>query len=154
DVVIAGAVRTAIGSFGGGLKDLHVSDLGAVVLTESLRRASLDAAAVEEVIMGNVIQAGAGMNPARQAAVKAGIGKDVPSYTVNKVCGSGLKAVALAAQAVRAGDSEVLLAGGIESMSTAPYILKNARWGYRLGNGELIDAMINDGLSCSLSNYI
>lgn len=154
DVVIAGAVRTAIGSFGGALKDVHVADLGAHVLTESMKRAGLDAAQVEEVIMGNVIQAGAGMNTARQSAVKTGISTEVPSYTVNKVCGSGLKAVMLAAQAIRAGDSNLLLAGGVESMSTAPYLLKNARWGYRLGHGELVDAMIHDGLSCSLSNYI
>jgi acetyl-CoA C-acetyltransferase len=154
DVVIAGAVRTAIGSFGGGLKDVHVADLGAAVLTEAMQRAGIEAGVVEEVIMGNVIQAGAGMNPARQAAIKSGIAKEVPSYTVNKVCGSGLKAIALAAQAIRAGDSNLLLAGGVESMSTSPYLLKNARWGYRLGNGELVDSMIHDGLSCSLSNYI
>ncbi len=154
DVVIAGAARTAIGNFGGGLKDVHVSDLGAAVLIEALKRAGLDADSIEEVIMGNVIQAGAGMNPARQSAIKAGIPNDVPSYTVNKVCGSGLKAVALAAQAIRAGDAGLLLAGGVESMSTSPYLLKNARWGYRLGNGELVDAMVHDGLSCSLSNFI
>jgi acetyl-CoA C-acetyltransferase len=154
DVVIAGAVRTAIGSFGGGLKDLHVSDLGSTVLTETMKRASIHPDTVDEIIMGHVIQAGAGMNVARQAAVRAGIRKDTPAYTVNKVCGSGLKAVALAAQAIRAGDSHLILAGGVESMSTAPYLLKNARWGYRLGNGELTDAMIHDGLSCSLSNYI
>jgi acetyl-CoA C-acetyltransferase len=154
DVVIAGAVRTGIGSFGGGLKDVHVSDLGSTVLAEAVKRAGTNAQAIEEVIMGNVIQAGTGMNPARQAAIKAGISNAVPSYTVNKVCGSGLKAVTLAAQAIRAGDLSVVLAGGIESMSTAPYLLKNGRWGYRLGNGELVDAMIHDGLSCSLSNYI
>ena len=154
EVVIAGAVRTAIGSFGGGLKDVHVSDLGATVLVEALKRAGLDAAAIEEVIMGNVIQAGAGMNPARQAAIKAGISQETPSYTVNKVCGSGLKAVALAAQAIRAGDCGILLAGGVESMSTTPFLLKNGRWGYRLGNGEVVDSMVHDGLSCSLSNYI
>ncbi|MBI4472859.1 MAG: acetyl-CoA C-acetyltransferase [Acidobacteria bacterium] len=154
EVVIAGAVRTAIGSFGGALKDIHVSDLGAEVLKEALKRAGLDPSHVEEVIMGNVIQAGAGMNTARQSAVKAGLSKDIPSYTVNKVCGSGLKAVSLAAQAIRAGDANVLLAGGVESMSTSPYLLKNARWGYRLGHGELVDSMIHDGLSCSLSNYV
>src|SRR6478735_1023798 len=102
DVVIAGAVRTAIGSFGGGLKDVGVADLGATVLVEAMKRAAIEASAVEEVIMGNVIQAGTGMNPARQGAIKAGIAKEVPSYTVNKVCGSGLKAVTLAAQAIRA----------------------------------------------------
>jgi len=154
DVVIAGAVRTAIGSFGGGLKDVHLSDLGSTVLAEALRRAGTNAPPIEEVIMGNVLQAGAGMNTARQSAIKAGISNTVPSYTVNKVCGSGLKAVTLAAQAIRAGDLQVALAGGIESMSTAPYLLKNARWGYRLGNGELVDSMVHDGLSCSLSNYI
>jgi acetyl-CoA C-acetyltransferase len=154
DVVIAGAVRTAIGSFGGGLKDVHVSDLGAAVVVEALRRAGVDTGPVEEVILGNVIQAGTGMNPARQAAIKAGIDNSVPSYTVNKVCGSGLKAVALAAQAIRAGDAGLIVAGGVESMSTTPYLLKSARWGYRLGHGELVDSMIHDGLSCSLSNYI
>jgi len=154
DVVIAGAVRTAIGNFGGGLKDVHVSDLGSTVLAEALKRAATNAQPIEEVIMGNVLQGGAGMNTARQSAIKAGISNTVPSYTVNKVCGSGLKAVTLAAQAIRAGDLQVALAGGIESMSTAPYLLKNARWGYRLGNGELVDSMVHDGLSCSLSNYI
>lgn len=154
DVVIAGAVRTAIGSFGGALKDVHVSELGAEVLKEALKRSGLDPGQVEEVILGNVLQGGAGMNTARQSAMKAGISQEVPSYTVNKVCGSGLKAVSLAAQAIRAGDAGVLLAGGIESMSTAPYLLKNARWGYRLGHGELVDSMVHDGLSCSLSSYI
>jgi acetyl-CoA C-acetyltransferase len=154
EVVIAGAVRTAVGSFGGALKDIHVADLGAAVLVESLKRAGISGSEIEELILGNVLQGGAGMNPARQSAIKAGVPKEMPSYTVNKVCGSGLKAVTLAAQAIRAGDSSLILAGGMESMSTAPYLLKNARWGYRLGNGELIDEMIHDGLSCSLNNYI
>ena len=154
DAVITGAVRLGIGSFGGTLKDAHVTDLGAEVLKQALVRSGLEATAVEEIIMGNVIQGGSGMNPARQAAIKAGFGPDVPSYTVNKVCGSGLKSVALAAQSIKAGDDDVFLVGGMESMNTAPYLLPKARSGYRLGHGELIDSMVYDGLSCSLSNFI
>ncbi len=152
--VIAGAVRLAIGSFGGTLSNTHVTDLGAAVLKQALNRAGVEAEAIQEIIMGNVVQAGAGMNPTRQAAIKAGIGQDIPSYTVNKVCGSGLKSVALAAQSIRAGDEDTFLVGGMESMSKAPYLLPKARAGYRLGHGELIDSMVYDGLSCSLSNFI
>ena len=152
--VIAGAVRLAIGSFGGTLGNTHVTDLGAEVLKQALHRAGVEAGAIQEIIMGNVVQAGAGMNPARQAAIKAGIGHDIPSYTVNKVCGSGMKSVALAAQSIRAGDEDMFLVGGMESMSTAPYLLPKARSGYRLGHGELVDSMVYDGLSCSLSNFI
>ena len=154
EAVIAGAVRLAQGSFGGSLSKEHVSDLGAVVLKEALTRSGIDQAAIQEIVMGNVLQAGTGMNPTRQAAMKAGISQDVPSYTVNKVCGSGLKAVALAAQSIRAGDEEVLLVGGMESMTTSPYLLPGARFGQRLGNGEVIDSMVHDGLSCSLSNFV
>ena len=152
--VIAGAVRLAIGSFRGALSNMHVTDLGAEVLKQALNRAGVEAGAIQEIIMGNVVQAGAGMNSARQAAIKAGIGQDIPSYTVNKVCGSGMKSVALAAQSIRAGDEDLFLVGGMESMSTAPYLLPKARAGYRLGHGELVDSMVYDGLSCSLSNFI
>ncbi len=154
EAIIAGAVRLAVGNFGGALKDVHVADLGAEVLRQTLTRSGLEASAVEEIILGNVIQAGSGMNPARQSAIYAGIAQDVPAYTVNKVCGSGLKAVALAAQAIRAGDGDIFLAGGMESMSATPFVLKKARWGYGLGHGELVDSMVHDGLSCPVSNMI
>jgi acetyl-CoA C-acetyltransferase len=149
--VIVSGVRTAIGSFGGALKDVPASELGRVVIEGAIRRAGIDKADIEEVIMGNVLQAGGGMNTARQAAMAAGIPDAVPSFTVNKVCGSGLKAVALAAQAIIAGDAELIVAGGAESMSRAPYLLKNARWGYRMGNGEIIDSMLSEGLTCAMA---
>src|SRR5687767_4373848 len=126
--VIVSAARTAIGSFGGALKAVSVTELGRLVIESALERSGIDRADVEEVIMGNVLQAGVGMNPARQSAIAAGIPVTVPSFTVNKVCGSGLKAVALAAQAVAAGDDELIVAGGMESMSRAPYLLNKARW--------------------------
>jgi acetyl-CoA C-acetyltransferase len=148
-VIVSGA-RTAIGSFGGSLKDVPVSELGRVVIEGAIERAGIDRADVDEVIMGNVLQAGAGMNPARQAAIAAGIPDSVSSFTVNKVCGSGLKSVALAAQAIAAGDAELVVAGGMESMSRAPYILKDARWGYRLGSGEIVDSMLSEGLTCAM----
>lgn len=154
DAVIAGAIRLPVGSFGGTLKDTHVADLGAEVLKQALMRSGMEAGAVEEVIMGHVIQGGAGMNTTRQAAMRAGLAQDVPSYTVNKVCGSGLKTVTLATQSIRADDNQAFLVGGMESMSTAPYLLPRARFGYRLGHGEIIDSMVRDGLSCSLSNFI
>ncbi|MEK6300312.1 MAG: acetyl-CoA C-acetyltransferase [Acidobacteriota bacterium] len=149
--VIVSAARTAIGTFGGSLKDVSVSELGRIVIEAAIDRAGLDRGDVDEVIMGNVLQAGAGMNTARQSAIAAGIPDSVPSFTVNKVCGSGLKAVALAAQAIAAGDAELIVAGGMESMSRAPYLLKEARWGYRLGNGELIDSMLSEGLTCAMA---
>ncbi|MEN3333984.1 MAG: acetyl-CoA C-acetyltransferase [Blastocatellia bacterium] len=149
--VIVSGVRTAIGSFGGALKDVPASELGRVVIDGAIQRAGIDRADIEEVIMGNVLQAGGGMNPARQAAIAAGIPDAVPSFTVNKVCGSGLKAVALAAQAIIAGDADLLVAGGVESMSRAPYLLKDARWGYRMGNGEISDSMLSEGLTCALA---
>lgn len=152
EVVIASAVRTAIGSFGGALKDVSAVDLGALVIKEAIQRAGIQPEQVEEVIMGNVLQAGLGQNPARQAAIKAGLHHTIPSMTINKVCGSGLKAVMLAAQAIIAGDAEVVVAGGMENMSQAPYVLKNARWGYRMGNGEMNDIMILDGLWCAFDN--
>jgi acetyl-CoA C-acetyltransferase len=148
-VILSGA-RTAIGSFGGALKDVPVTELGRIVIEGAIERAGIDRADVDEVIMGNVLQAGAGMNTARQSAIASGIPDGVPSFTVNKVCGSGLKAVALAAQAIVAGDADLIVAGGMESMSRAPYLLKNARWGYRMGNGELVDSMIHEGLTCAM----
>jgi acetyl-CoA C-acetyltransferase len=149
--VILSGVRTAIGSFGGSLKDTPVSELGRVVIDGAIERAGVDRADIDEVIMGNVLQAGAGMNTARQAAIAAGIPDNVSSFTVNKVCGSGLKAVTLAAQAIAAGDGELIVAGGMESMSRAPYLLKDARWGYRLGNGEIIDSLLSEGLTCAMA---
>lgn len=149
-VIVSGA-RTAIGAFGGALREVPASELGRVVIEDAIRRAGIDKADIEEVIMGNVLQAGGGMNPARQAAIAAGIPDDVPSFTVNKVCGSGLKAVTLAAQAILAGDADLMVAGGTESMSRAPYLLKEARWGYRMGNGEILDSMLSEGLTCALA---
>lgn len=149
--VIVSGVRTAIGSFGGALKDVPATELGRVVIEGAIERAGIDRADIEEVIMGNVLQAGAGMNAARQSAIEAGIPDSVPSFTVNKVCGSGLKAVTLAAQAIAAGDAELIVAGGMESMSRAPYLLKNARWGYRMGNGEIVDSMLSEGLTCAIA---
>lgn len=150
--VIVSAVRTAIGKYGGALKDISAVDLGAVVIKDAIKRAKLKENQVDEVIMGNVLQAGLGQNPGRQAAMKAGIPETVPSWTVNKVCGSGLKSIALAAQAITAGDAEVVVAGGMENMSRAPYLLDNARWGYRMGDTPVIDGMIRDGLWCAFSD--
>jgi acetyl-CoA C-acetyltransferase len=151
--VITGAVRTPIGRFLGALKGLSAPELGALVVKEVVARAGLKPGDVEEVILGNVVTAGVGQNPARQAAIKAGLPVTVPALTINKVCGSGLKAVALAAQAIKAGDHEVLVAGGMESMSNAPYLIKGAREGFRLGHGEMVDAMIHDGLWEAYENY-
>ncbi len=153
EVVIASAVRTAIGKFGGSLKDISPVQLGCVVLKDALQKAGTWAGEVNEVIMGNVLAAGHGQNIARQAAVAAGIPVEVSSYCVNKVCGSGLKSVILGAQAIMLGDAEIVLAGGIESMSTAPYVLKKARWGARMGNDELVDIMVHDGLWDIFNNY-
>jgi len=144
--VIVSAVRTAIGSFGGALKDVDAPDLGSAVVKEALQRCALDGAELDEVIFGNVLQAGLGANPARVAAVRAGVPYAVPAMTVNKVCGSGLKAIALAAQAIACGSGEVIVAGGMESMSRAPYLSAGTRWGERMGHGELADSMIQDGL--------
>ncbi|HST19930.1 MAG TPA: acetyl-CoA C-acetyltransferase, partial [Blastocatellia bacterium] len=149
--VIVSGVRTAIGVFGGALKDTPATELGRVVIEGAIDRAGIDRADIEEVIMGNVLQAGVGMNPARQSAIAAGIPDSVSSFTINKVCGSGLKAVALAAQAIAAGDGELIVAGGMESMSRAPYLLNNARWGYRMGNGEIVDSMLSEGLTCAMA---
>lgn len=154
DAVIVGAVRTAIGSFNGSLAPLGAVELGARVLENVLQRHSLPGCAVDEVIMGNVLQAGQGQNPARQAALRAGLPVAVPALTVNKVCGSGLAAVNLAAQAIRSGDSATVIAGGMESMSNAPYLLgRSARWGYRMGHEKIIDAMLQDGLWCAEHDF-
>ncbi|MFC1574271.1 acetyl-CoA C-acetyltransferase [Candidatus Latescibacterota bacterium] len=144
--LLYGAVRTPTGSFGGSLKTISAAELGSVAVAESVKRTGLMPEYVDEVIMGNVLQAGSGQNPARQAAMKAGIPKEVPSMTINKVCGSGLKAVVLAAQAIVAGNAGIIVAGGMESMSSAPFLLKDARWGYRLGNGAADDSIISEGL--------
>ncbi|HLL74970.1 MAG TPA: acetyl-CoA C-acetyltransferase [Pyrinomonadaceae bacterium] len=151
--VIISAARTPTGKFQGALKDFSATDLGALVVRESVRRAGVRPEDVDEVIMGCVIQAGVGQNPARQAALKGGIPFGVSAVTVNKVCGSGLKSIMMASQAVKLGDAEVVVAGGMESMSNAPYLLPKAREGYRLGNGTLVDAMIHDGLWCAFENY-
>ncbi|HEY7545750.1 MAG TPA: beta-ketoacyl synthase N-terminal-like domain-containing protein, partial [Blastocatellia bacterium] len=150
-IILSGA-RTAIGTFGGALRDVAVTELGRIAIEGAMSRAGIDGGSVDEVIMGNVLQAGAGMNPARQAAIAAGIPEGVPSFTVNKVCGSGLKAVALAAQAIAAGDADLIVAGGMESMSRAPYLLTDARWGYRMGNGQIIDYMVSEGLTCAMEH--
>jgi acetyl-CoA C-acetyltransferase len=146
EVVVAGACRSAVGTFGGGLKSFSAIQLGTVVITEALKRAGVRAEAVDEVVMGHVLQAGLGENPARQCSVNAGVPVEVPSFTVNKVCGSGLKAIALAAQAIAAGAADVVVAGGMESMTNAPYLVDRARWGIRMGDATLVDSMLRDGL--------
>jgi acetyl-CoA C-acetyltransferase len=148
--VILSACRTPIGSFGGALKDLSAADLGAIVIREAIARAGVNPADLGDVVMGCVLQAGAGMNVARQAALKAGVPVEVPAETVNRVCGSGLQAVVHAVEAVKAGYIDLILAGGTESMSNAPYILKGARWGYRMGHGEAVDSMLQEGLTCAI----
>ena len=151
DVVIVSAVRTAVGSFGGSLKDVSAAKLGAIVIKEAIKRAGIQPADVDEVYMGNVVQAGQGQNVARQAAVNAGIPVEKPALTINMVCGSGLRAVSLAAQLIRLGDCDVVVAGGTENMSQAPYALPDARWGQRMGNGTMVDTMINDALTDAFS---
>jgi acetyl-CoA C-acetyltransferase len=152
DIVIVGAARTAIGTFGGSLKEFSATDLGVIVVGEALKRAGLKPGSVDEVIMGNALQAGLGENPARQCAVRAGIPVEVPSYTINKLCGSGLKAVALGALAISAGESDEVVAGGMESMTNAPYLLPKARWGYRMGDEVIVDSMLKDGLLDAFSH--
>src|SRR6516164_2814498 len=152
DAVILSACRTPIGSFGGALKDLSASDLGAIVIRESLVRAQVAPESLDDVIMGCVLQAGAGMNVARQAAILAGVPVDVPAETVNRVCGSGLQAVVHAAEGIAAGYTDSFVAGGTESMSNAPYLLKNARWGFRMGHAEAIDSMLAEGLTCAINS--
>ena len=152
--VIVSAVRTAIGGFNGALATTSAIELGATVISAALERAQLDPQRVDEVIMGNVLQAGLGQNPARQALLKSGLSETVCGFTVNKVCGSGLKSVALAAQAIQAGQAQALVAGGMENMSLAPYLLDaKARWGYRLGDGQLSDVILRDGLLCATHGY-
>lgn len=154
EVVIASAVRTAIGSFNGALAPFSAVELGAHVISAAVARAGIGTDSIDEVIFGNVLQAGLGQNPARQAAVKAGLAVETPAYTINKVCGSGLKTVNLAAQAILAGDADIVVAGGMESMTNAPYVLDaKARWGYRMGNGQITDIMIQDGLWCAFNDY-
>lgn len=153
EVVIASAVRTPIGSFNGALAPVSAVELGAIVIKEALSRAGVEGAMVDEVFLGNVLQAGLGQNPARQAWIKAGQPVEVPSLTINKVCGSGLRAVNLAAQVIAAGDADIVVAGGMESMSNAPYVLDKARTGYRMGNATVTDAMIQDGLWCAFNDY-
>ncbi|MER1956217.1 MAG: acetyl-CoA C-acetyltransferase [Solibacillus sp.] len=153
EVVIVSAVRTAIGAFQGTLKDIAAPTLGSIVIKEALNRVNLDPALVDEVIMGNVLAAGLGQNPARQASIQAGVPHAVPAMTINKVCGSGLKAVHLATQAILAGDAEIVVAGGFENMSQAPYVMQNAREGFRMGDQKIIDTMIKDGLWCAFNDY-
>ncbi|MGA9227472.1 MAG: acetyl-CoA C-acetyltransferase [Mesobacillus sp.] len=153
EAVIVSAVRTAIGSFNGSLKNISAPELGAAVIKDALQQAGVQPEQVDEVIMGNVLQAGLGQNPARQAAIKAGLPESASSMTINKVCGSGLKAVHLAAQAIIAGDAEIVVAGGMENMSQAPYLLKNARDGFKMGDQKLVDSMISDGLWCAFNDY-
>ncbi|MGN7386693.1 acetyl-CoA C-acetyltransferase [Sporosarcina sp. SAFN-015] len=153
EVVIVSAVRTAIGSFLGSLKDVSAPELGGIVIKEALSRSGVKAEDVDEVIMGNVLQAGLGQNPARQAAIKAGLPETVPAMTINKVCGSGLKAVHLARQAILAGDADIVVAGGMENMSQAPFLLKNAREGFKMGDQKVVDSMISDGLWCAFNDY-
>ena len=153
DAFIVGAVRTAIGKFNGTLSETSATNLGAFAVSEAIKRAGVDKKDIEEVIMGNVISAGLGQNPARQASLWAGVPEGVPCLTINKVCGSGMKSVMLAAQAIKAQDSSLIVAGGMENMTLAPYLLKRARNGYRLGNGEIIDAMVHDGLWDIYNNF-
>ncbi|MFH6838403.1 acetyl-CoA C-acetyltransferase [Providencia sp. 2024EL-00732] len=153
DVVIVSAVRTAIGSFGGSLASIKATDLGAIVAQAVIERAGIQPHDVDEVLLGNVLQAGLGQNPARQSALQAGLPETTPATTLNMVCGSGLKSIIVAAQTIRTGDNKIVLAGGMENMSAAPYLLDKARFGYRLGNGTLTDSVVHDGLSCAINRY-
>ncbi|WP_312815078.1 acetyl-CoA C-acetyltransferase [Sedimentibacter sp.] len=153
EVVIVSAARTAIGNFGGSFKDVSAVKLGGIVAEEVLKRANVSPDMVEEVIFGNILQTGLGQNVARQISIAAGIPVEVPSMTINKLCGSGLKTVHLAAQAIMLGDADIILAGGTENMSQAPYFIPNARWGLRMGDGKVVDSMINDGLTDVFNNY-
>jgi len=151
--VIVSAVRTPVGKFNGTLRDMPASDLGALVMKEAVKRAGISPDQVDEVIFGHVLTTAQGQNPARQAAMKAGMPKEVPAFTINKVCASGLKAVALAAQSIKAEDNEIVIAGGQENMSLTPYALPGARWGYRMNNGALVDCMVYDGVWEKFNDY-
>lgn len=153
EVVIVSAVRTAIGSFMGSLSNTPATELGAIVIKEAINRAGITGEQVDEVIMGNVLQAGLGQGPARTAAMKAGLPIEVPAMAINKLCGSGLKAVHLASQAIQTGEAEIVVAGGMENMSLAPYLLTKGRTGYRMGDGKVQDSMISDGLQCAINDY-
>ncbi len=153
EIVIVGSARTAIGKFGGNLKNVPAVDLGALVIKEALKRGKVNPELVDEVIMGNVIQAGLGQNVSRQAIIKAGLREEIPGFTLNMVCGSGLRAVSLAAQIIKAGDADVIVAGGMENMSAAPYVLPTTRWGQRMGNGTFVDTMVNDALTDAFNGY-
>lgn len=153
EIVIVSAVRTAVGSFQGSLKDVPATELGAIVIKEAVSRAGIKPDQVSEVIMGNVLQAGLGQNPARQSAINAGLPQSIPAMTINKVCGSGLKSIHLAYQAIFAGDAEIVVAGGMENMSRAPYLLENARGGFRMGDQKVVDSMVADGLTDAFNNY-
>jgi len=154
EVVIVSAVRTATGSFNGSLASFSATELGSIVIQEAINRAGIQNSVIDEVIMGNVLQAGIGQNPARQAAIKAGLPNEVPSFTINKLCGSGIKAVTLGVQSIIAGDADIIVVGGMESMTNAPYLLDSkARWGYRMGDAKLIDTMVKDGLWCAINDY-
>lgn len=153
EIVIVAAKRSAIGSFGGSLKDISATDLATQVLKATLKDINLAAQEIDEVILGQVLQAGSGQNTARQVAIKAGLNQSVSAFTINKVCGSGLKSVALAYQSILIGDNDLVVAGGVENMSQSPYLLKKARFGYKMGNSELIDSMISDGLWCAINDY-
>src|SRR5262245_48584790 len=152
-LVVAGACRTPIGAFGGVFKDLGAVDLGAIVIREAIDRTGVKPEDVSDALMGCVLQAGAGMNVARQSGLKAGLPVAIPGETVNRVCGSGLQAVVHAVEAIRVGYVDTIVAGGTESMSSAPYLLKGARWGYRMGNGEAVDAMLEEGLTCAINHH-
>lgn len=153
EVVIASAVRTPVGSFGGSLSSLSAIDLGVVAAKEAIKRAKIKAELVDDVIVGNILSAGLGQNPARQIAIKAGVPETTTALTINKLCGSGLRAVSMAAQFIMLGDADIILAGGTESMSNAPYLVPKARWGHKMGNGELVDSMVHDALTDSFYNY-
>ncbi len=153
EVVLAGACRTPVGTFGGALKDVKAVDLGSIVMAEALKRAGIKGEQLDEVIFGCVLQAAQGQNVARQSMINAGIPNEVTALTINKVCGSGLRAVSLAAQIIKAGDADIVMAGGMENMSAAPFALEKARYGYRMNNGTLIDVMIKDGLWDAFNDY-